>query len=310
MPAGSRPIPDAERIDAQAELKIHLSNFRQLNDIISGLQGVLNEAYIEKYGVALSVTGGSIFTNECQVMDAGSGHIFIKRGIAIDTELRIIRIPSDTDAYAIPTVNTIYNVILKYATTRNEVGTIGVTTSSFVIDGTDTEFESVFKSPGGDLIRISGSALGNDGDYIVDSVSDDGELTLAATDIDGVAVSFTTETGLNYQYLGDYDQVHGGTPPSQPLIYVHDYYEIVIRLASSGYTVGTEMLLATVSKNAAGTVTITDRRYNNVLRLRHITDVELGEASGPVVPALVRVETGATSIEIDSSGLAPTFPRC
>jgi hypothetical protein len=220
------------------------------------IQPILAE-FIETYGVVQR----NAADEELKVIQGTGGNITILPGSAIDKDFNLIDVPQLENHLDIPGDSVTRYVILKYAETTIEEGTVQVQS-----DGTLTvesggnlalgQFTTKLRGIGAfpTKIRFPNSTL-NVGEYFVRSVIDDQTLVLNVGE--GVIVP---ESGLEWEIVGSF------TPGSvianeDKFPFVKDSYSIELRTSSSLIS-RVEFLLADVVYDGT-TVTITDRRSDH-----------------------------------------------
>jgi hypothetical protein len=177
---------------------------------------------------------------------------------------------------ALPDDGVWYTLVVRRLRTHRERGYLTVTVGSALVQGSGTEFTRwlAFTDDAigrGGRLRIpdntevprvlgrGGSAVGNEGSYEIDTITNDTQLTLRTP------VSGANEAGLIYVIEGDYT----GTPPTAPDGDLHWYdraeFELVARtiVPAAG-----DIILADVmyDSGADPTVQIIDRRRGSLYR--------------------------------------------
>jgi len=220
---------------------------------------------IQQTGVYIDTDAGG---TDLQVIDAGSGRITVKAGKGILDNYEFVEIESDTDPVAVTADGNTYYVLIQRNDNESEKGTIQVVNGSLTLNGTETHFEDEFVV--GERIKMDspGSYAANEVGLIISSITSDVQMAVDSTDVDGNAVSFTSESLLTYSNIGRYATGYPSGSDNEN-IRNHDQAEIVVALSKAAYSNYIE--LATVVNNA-GVLTITDLRSASELEVKNNFD--------------------------------------
>lgn len=230
------------------------------------------------------------FTSLKPIM-SGSGQVTIKSGVAIDTNLNIIKVGNDQiDALTVPSDGIKRFVTIKYRKTILEEGTVNVQADG-TITGTGTKFTETLRGQGNfpakvifytpnnstaDITSVEGT------EYEIQAVQND---TLASIN----AAQGTIQTGTNLKYVVVGSFTPGiAVPKEDKFPFQSDGY--VIRLKMSEKLEANEYLLASVTFNGT-TTQVEDRRQDNLFSTWD-ADLRKISAKNPVI--------GVESIKFDS----------
>lgn len=211
-------------------------------------------------GLAIPYEDGDLAT-DWQIVDAGSGSIQIKAGIAVFSDFEIVKMSSDSDSIAITDDSTTYTVILTRSDSEKEAGTAAVTTGSLTVTGTGTAFDDEFEV--GEWIQFDGTNAANEVPLIISAINSNTELVVESVDGNGDAVALTTESGMDIYSIGRFAN---GYPASGDDRHIrnHDLATIVVTTSPGSYS--PKITIGTVS-NTGGTLTIVDQRESSLLEV-------------------------------------------
>lgn len=287
----------AKRVNIKDGLRIGTKEFSTVQDYLKSKITDFNKTIIATYGISVDVLSGGLLGNSCKVINLTGYNVAVTAGEAVDGNNNNIIIPEDTAAINVPAGDAKL-VLLKYATSYLEEGTVALSVDGSeslgyknTITGTDTTFTESFRI--GHYIKIVDSTLGNNGIYQITRI--DSDTIIRVSDYQygsSTPYSFVTESGLTFSAIGSYSTSFPTDGDAR--LYLYDGYEIIVRNESSGYTEGTELVLARVYRQA-GTVVIVDLRQRNILTLKPSTYDSLSTSFKVVKPAWVRVTTGFLS---------------
>jgi len=169
-----------------------------------------------------------------------------------------------------------YILVQTYGKTQKvDVGKIAVTATSDAVVGTNTAFTKYVKA--GMVVTVSGSALGNNGNYTIDVVTDDTHLTTVE--------NFTaTESNLKFKVLGTYFEGYpvGGDKS------LYTFNSFSFRTSTLANLAGGEYLLAKCVY-AGGEWTATDMRSSNRFSIPELGTTEIAN----LAVTLAKMATGS-----------------
>lgn len=242
----------------KANLHLGVEELNKWDDFLSK-EGYkkLSKQYIGSYGVVNHPSDTS-FDNLKVVQGTAINKLTVKSGIAINGDVDHIINPTNAiDVLTTPTDGIPRYVIIEYASTSEEVGTINIATNG-TITGTGTLFTKVLRGQPyhSTKIQFLNSSFNLQEYEVLDVTSD----TLAL--IQGA--SFTAESNLKYKVVGTF------TPgivisPTDKDPYLYDNYNVFLS-TSSVVTSNYQFLLARVISNGSIT-TIIDQRSNNIFSI-------------------------------------------
>jgi len=143
-----------------------------------------------------------------------------------------------------------------------DIGDITVTAGSNSVQGTETWFTKYVKV--GQTITVSGSAFGNDGDYIIQSVGDD-------THLHTVEDFVANESGLRFTVKGTYFE---GYPPGGDKS-LYSYNSFTFRTTTVTPVLADGEYVLAKCDYALGVWTATDLRSSNQFAISGLRTVEL-----------------------------------
>lgn len=214
------------------------------------------KSIVSQFGIAVNENN----TNFIPLIKSGvSETITIQPGIAFDSDVNAIVLDSAVDINLPASQisgDTKYWIILRYASTHNEEGTVNIS-SSGALTGVGTKFKEVLRGQPDFPTKVKFSSSANTGEYEVVEVSSDTSATLAG--------SFTTESNKKYSVVGTF------TPGFIPLIenkQIYEYdsceIEVVKSIDTPSLQAGKEFVIATVNY-VAGVMDLDDVRYRYYL---------------------------------------------
>lgn len=180
--------------------------------------------------------------------------VTINAGIAYDSNMDAIVLEEDLQVNIANTGSNRW-IILSRDVTNYESGTVNISTDG-TLSGTGTSFTEVLRGAPNFPTKVKFNSTNNTAEYEVVSVTSDTEALLTG--------DFTAESGIQYSVVGTF------TPGWQPddedkQIYEYDSYAISVIDSDDRPTVGDdEFILAMVSFDTAGGMTVTDERIYNM----------------------------------------------
>lgn len=206
--------------------------------------------------------------------------IVINAGLAFDSNMNAIVMEEDLE---LSVANTGQNrwVILSRGVTNHEKGTVNVN-SDGSLSGIGTEFTKVLRGQPNFPVKVKFDSIQNTGEYEVVSINSDTSALLSG--------SFTNENGIKYSIIGTF------TPGFQPLdenkmIYEYDSYSISVVDSADRPTVSSdEFILAMISFDAIGSMTVSDERIHHMFNEPYVQ--ELAESDMEVNPLVSLLSTG------------------
>jgi hypothetical protein len=224
-----------------------------------GYSNGLLQQIIETFGVVKKASDTAF--DALKVVQGGSADtISINAGVAVvedsNGKMQLITHPAEIDKFTITNDSVNYYVVLSYNTTKIEEGTVDISAGG-VLTGTGTIFTEVLRSlPDFPTKVIFPNSATNNQEYIVSQVTSDTSVALNA-------VGMTAELAQAYVVLE-------AQTPGQNLsqadrsIYNRPSYTIELR-TSDVLVANQEIILGTVVYSGGATVSITDRRSENIL---------------------------------------------
>lgn len=209
---------------------------------------------------------------------AGSNSIIvINAGLAFDSNMDAIVMEEDLELSVANTGQKRW-VILSRGVTNQEKGTVNVN-SDGSLSGIGTEFTKVLRGQPNFPVKVKLDSTQNTEEYEVVSVSSDTSALLSG--------SFVNENGMKYSVIGTF------TPGFQPtdenkMIYEYDSYSISVVDSADRPTVSSdEFILAVISFNESGGMSVSDERINHMLNNPYVqSSAESDKATDPLVSLL------------------------
>lgn len=210
---------------------------------------LLTDFLIDTYGLIIEQLGETTYNTDWLAAKTGDNEITVQPGKAVlfSTYPRKVELAA-SKALAIPTGDATYKVLIKYAESNYEEGTVDVTNGSATVTGTGTKFTEIF--------AVNRRIVINDEPYTVLSVESDTSLTLAEN------YSGDTDTDLNFKTGGWFTAYPESI--NDNLIYGYDSYEFVIK---TGAKEDDEYWIAEVVVSGGVITTVTDKRTENIFKL-------------------------------------------
>lgn len=209
---------------------------------------------------------------------AGSNSVIvINAGLAFDSNMDAIVMEEDLE---LSVANTGQNrwVILSRGVTNQEKGTVNIN-SDGSLSGIGTEFTKVLRGQPNFPVKVKLDSTQNTEEYEVVSVSSDTSALLSG--------SFVNENGMKYSVIGTF------TPGFQPtdenkMIYEYDSYSISVVDSADRPTISSdEFILAMISFNESGAMSVSDERINHMFNNPYVqSSVESDTATDPLVSLL------------------------
>lgn len=209
---------------------------------------------------------------------AGSNSVIvINAGLAFDSNMDAIVMEEDLE---LSVANTGQNrwVILSRGVTNQEKGTVNVN-SDGSLSGIGTEFTKVLRGQPNFPVKVKLDSTQNTEEYEVVSVSSDTSALLSG--------SFVNENGMKYSVIGTF------TPGFQPtdenkMIYEYDSYSISVVDSADRPTISSdEFILAVISFNESGAMSVSDERINHMFNNPYVqSSAESDTATDPLVSLL------------------------
>lgn len=203
--------------------------------------------------------------------------IVINAGLAFDSNMDAIVMEEDLE---LSVANTGQNrwVILSRGVTNQEKGTVNVN-SDGSLSGIGTEFTKVLRGQPNFPVKVKLDSTQNTEEYEVVSVSSDTSALLSG--------SFVNENGMKYSVIGTF------TPGFQPtdenkMIYEYDSYSISVVDSADRPTISSdEFILAMISFNESGAMSVSDERINHMFNNPYVqSSAESDTATDPLVSLL------------------------
>lgn len=209
---------------------------------------------------------------------AGSNSVIvINAGLAFDSNMDAIVMEEDLE---LSVANTGQNrwVILSRGVTNQEKGTVNVN-SDGSLSGIGTEFTKVLRGQPNFPVKVKLDSTQNTEEYEVVSVSSDTSALLSG--------SFVNENGMKYSVIGTF------TPGFQPtdenkMIYEYDSYSISVVDSADRPTISSdEFILAMISFNESGAMSVSDERINHMFNNPYVQNsAESDTETDPLVSLL------------------------
>lgn len=209
---------------------------------------------------------------------AGSNSVIvINAGLAFDSNMDAIVMEEDLE---LSVANTGQNrwVILSRGVTNQEKGTVNVN-SDGSLSGIGTEFTKVLRGQPNFPVKVKLDSTQNTEEYEVVSVSSDTSALLSG--------SFVNENGMKYSVIGTF------TPGFQPtdenkMIYEYDSYSISVVDSADRPTISSdEFILAMISFNESGAMSVSDERINHMFNNPYVqSSAKSDTATDPLVSLL------------------------
>ena len=209
---------------------------------------------------------------------AGSNSVIvINAGLAFDSNMDAIVMEEDLE---LSVANTGQNrwVILSRGVTNQEKGTVNVN-SDGSLSGIGTEFTKVLRGQPNFPVKVKLDSTQNTEEYEVVSVSSDTSALLSG--------SFVNENGMKYSVIGTF------TPGFQPtdenkMIYEYDSYSISVVDSADRPTISSdEFILAMISFNESGAMSVSDERINHMFNNPYVqSSAESDISTDPLVSLL------------------------
>jgi len=293
-------MPDRPtQLDIEPELRIGAKELDVLQDGSHEKQTDFIQAIIAQYGAVVDISSSGLLLSDLEVRNSAGYNLLIKAGKAVDSSGNVIVIEEDITESPVDTLIAVpaggpYIVLVTYLANNYEPGTVAVSHvpanpvgQRNKLTGTLTKYQTNCRI--GQSIKINDSVQGYNETYIITQIDSDLIIWVDEYNSAGVLTQFTVaESGLRTEVVGDYES---GAAAEGDQIYEYRGYAIEVRLEATGYTTGTEIVLARVTRSGAS-VEIVDRRDLNLLQLRPLSKADVGELSRPIPPALVRATTG------------------
>jgi len=231
-------------------------------------------AHSRKTGLVMGNALGAEQAGQWRAHDANDdGTITVSVGpqghaLAIDSDGYALQLYQDIEL-ALTDDNTWYTLVLRRGSEDKERGTITFTVGSTSITGIGTEFtryhgftsDAVQDMKKGTRIKITGSALGNDGIYELDTVATDTTATMRTAPLGN------TEAGLTFSVVGDFSIATPADPD------IHERIKpALVEVARTRVPAAGDMIICDTKRNDAGgppKVQIIDRRHANRWRPQH-----------------------------------------
>lgn len=205
------------------------------------------------------VNAGEIFDDLKVVPGTQADRLTIKAGSLIDSNMNIINVPTDlVDQFTVPNDNLPYKIVISYAETTEEVGTVSVDLAGN-LTGVGTKFTEVLRGAPYHPIKIKFlDASLNLSEYEVLEVISDTQAVLNAPN------TLAVENDLTYGVVGTFSP---GIIPAASEKYPYRYDSNLLQLTTSPLLAGqegnTHFILGTATNNG-GSVTIVDTRGNYI----------------------------------------------
>ena len=203
--------------------------------------------------------------------------IVINAGLAFNSNMDAIVMEEDLE---LSVANTGQNrwIILSRGTTNKEKGTVNIN-SDGSLSGIGTEFTKVLRGQPNFPVKVKLDSTQNTEEYEVVSVSSDTSALLSG--------SFVNENGMKYSVIGTF------TPGFQPtdenkMIYEYDSYSISVVDSADRPTISSdEFILAMISFNESGAMSVSDERINHMFNNPYVQSSAEGDtATDPLVSLL------------------------
>lgn len=206
---------------------------------------------IKRYGIAQNADNAFFKVSKKD----GEESVIINRGIAFDSDLNAI-VLNDTKKIDVSSVSSKSWIVISYAETHDEVGTVDVSEVGVLV-GHDTKFTEVLRS-GMYPVRVSFTSDKNKYDYEVQSVTSDNSAVISG--------SFVAENNLKYQVIGTFTP---GFQPNDNNKHIYTYDDCAVQVIQSDNKPNLDdkhFLLCSIDREiATNSIVIVDYRYSNVL---------------------------------------------
>ncbi len=229
-------------------LKLGKVELPRLQKLINENNLLLFDTLVEDYGLILSQTDTDSFGTNWLCSKTGNLSIQIKAGKAIvfDELPRKIELSSDL-TYNFVADGT-YKILVKYATTNIEAGTVSLNNGSKIVAGSGTKFTELFAQ--NRRIIIDSTA------YQIYSVESDTQLTLVSN------YTGSNLSGKQFKVGGWFVGYPAGIDDN--LIYEYDSLSVV---AKTGAKLDNEYWIAEVVVSGGSITQVTDKRSQNIFKL-------------------------------------------
>lgn len=208
--------------------------------------------------------------------------IVINAGLAFDSNMDAIVMDEDLE---LSVANTGQNrwVVLSRSVTNKEKGTVNIN-SDGSISGIGTEFTKVLRGQPNFPVKVKFDSTQNTEEYEVVSVNSDTSALLSG--------SFVNENGVGYSVIGTF------TPGFQPseenrMIYEYDSYSIsVVDSADKPIVSADEFILAMISFNESGAMSVSDERINSMFNNPYVQSSDASASGSSTDPLVSLLSTG------------------
>lgn len=248
-------------------------------------------------------TAGGVVGHEWEVHDDDDDGVLswrssAERHLAIDAAGQVFRLEDVTALPAVPDDGVWYTLVVRRVDTALARGTVDVSASSAVVNGTSTRFTELYGKTGdsltfdGSFITISGSTSTptNDGTYEVDAVTSDAQLTLRT------AIPGSTESGLSWAWAGQL----GGSGSGYVDVATRHVAELELVTRTREPAAG-DLVICDIKRDSGGTpeIEFIDRRHQNAARLRRGLS---GPSVGALLPRTFIDDSGAPAVTLQQVG--------
>lgn len=223
----------------------------------NGYRRIFKQAVVT-YGVVRASNDPSF--DSLKVIPTSIDKVGVKAGFAIDNNIDVIELKADeSDALTIPNDDTIRYVVIKYAPTTTEAGTVNIQSDGSII-GTDTLFTERLRGLPNIASKISfPDSLLNTGEYSIQAIQSD---TLGSLNVAAGAIA--ADTNQKYKVVGSFTSGIV-VPTSSKYPFEGDGYIIELR-DNDTVIADQEFILAEVKYNGVD-LTIYDKRLTNKFSL-------------------------------------------
>lgn len=228
---------------------------QELNQIVrflseDGYKRVVN-AMVKSYGIVMASTNSESF----KVSSNAAATVQVGVGLAFDSSLDAI-VNNNIKTFSVPNDGTDYWFKLSTGTRHWESGTVSLLPDGSVT-GTNTEFTKVLRGQPNYPTKIKLNSATNNSEYEVIKVISDTEIIIAG--------SLQAESNVEYSVVGCFSP---GFQPNEGNKQIYQYDDCTIEIIHATpqpvVVKGKEFLLAHVSYNSVGDLTIEDFRQNYV----------------------------------------------
>jgi hypothetical protein len=202
-----------------SNLKTGANQFLEKEELNRLKEFIFDKSILSKQSASFGILKNdslSVFDDFKVVAGSSANTIKIKSGLAIDSNLNLIKLDSDVDNLLIPNQTNKFWIFIRQRKEYREIGTVSVNTIGEVV-GVGTKFTEVLRTQTSKFpTKIKFINSSNNQEYEISQIIDDNNLTLAVPS--NVLVA---ESGLKYVVVGSFTP--GYVVPSQDKdIYEYD----------------------------------------------------------------------------------------